>query len=224
MSDPQSFNRYAYVQNDPVNFVDPSGLLLAAPRPHIGTFTVDVFVSWSDQIWDSFDASFAGDFGWLSDGPGPGGTDDPGGGGGPQDRLPTHPPSRTANSSQQKQFNDCVKPHVAKYWQGFKRTAGKALLGTVGAAVGIAVFAGGQAAGFGVRAAAATLGRGVTGTRLFVALSEVAHGGTIGLVPALSGVYMVQGLSEMIENRRVAESAVADCARRFPNASHNALP
>lgn len=24
--DPQSFNRYAYVQNDPVNFVDPSGL------------------------------------------------------------------------------------------------------------------------------------------------------------------------------------------------------
>jgi RHS repeat-associated protein len=26
LSDPQSFNRYAYVQNDPVNFVDPSGL------------------------------------------------------------------------------------------------------------------------------------------------------------------------------------------------------
>jgi hypothetical protein len=27
LTDPQSFNRYAYVQNDPVNFVDPSGLL-----------------------------------------------------------------------------------------------------------------------------------------------------------------------------------------------------
>jgi RHS repeat-associated protein len=26
-TDPQSFNRYAYVQNDPVNFVDPSGLV-----------------------------------------------------------------------------------------------------------------------------------------------------------------------------------------------------
>lgn len=26
MTDPQSFNRYGYVQNDPVNFVDPSGL------------------------------------------------------------------------------------------------------------------------------------------------------------------------------------------------------
>jgi RHS repeat-associated protein len=30
-TNPQSFNRYAYVQNDPVNFVDPSGLNLAAP-------------------------------------------------------------------------------------------------------------------------------------------------------------------------------------------------
>ena len=30
LTDPQSFNRYAYVQNDPVNFVDPSGLQMAA--------------------------------------------------------------------------------------------------------------------------------------------------------------------------------------------------
>jgi hypothetical protein len=27
LADPQSFNRYSYVNNDPVNFVDPSGLL-----------------------------------------------------------------------------------------------------------------------------------------------------------------------------------------------------
>ena len=26
MTNPQSFNRYSYVQNDPVNFVDPLGL------------------------------------------------------------------------------------------------------------------------------------------------------------------------------------------------------
>jgi RHS repeat-associated protein len=31
MTDPQSFNRYSYVQNDPVNFVDPSGLNRVAP-------------------------------------------------------------------------------------------------------------------------------------------------------------------------------------------------
>ncbi|MCV5977641.1 hypothetical protein OFO29_35440, partial [Escherichia coli] len=28
LTDPQSFNRYAYVRNDPVNFVDPSGLMM----------------------------------------------------------------------------------------------------------------------------------------------------------------------------------------------------
>jgi len=32
MADPQSFNRYSYVQNDPVNFVDPSGLEGQPPR------------------------------------------------------------------------------------------------------------------------------------------------------------------------------------------------
>ena len=31
---------------------------------------------------------------------------------------------------------------------------------------------------------------------------------------------MMQGLGEMLENRRVAERAVADCASSFPNAVH----
>jgi len=37
MAEPQSFNRYSYVQNDPVNFVDPTGLVTydGAPDPHL---------------------------------------------------------------------------------------------------------------------------------------------------------------------------------------------
>ncbi|MDQ3684948.1 MAG: hypothetical protein M3430_05025, partial [Acidobacteriota bacterium] len=35
LADPQSFNRYSYVQNDPVNFVDPSGLeMIQYPESH----------------------------------------------------------------------------------------------------------------------------------------------------------------------------------------------
>jgi hypothetical protein len=34
LTDPQSLNRYAYTQNDPVNFVDPSGLNAEAPTPY----------------------------------------------------------------------------------------------------------------------------------------------------------------------------------------------
>lgn len=32
-ADPQSWNRYAYQENDPVNWVDPSGLFIVAPPP-----------------------------------------------------------------------------------------------------------------------------------------------------------------------------------------------
>ena len=33
LTNPQSFNRYAYVNNDPVNLVDPSGLNPDDPKP-----------------------------------------------------------------------------------------------------------------------------------------------------------------------------------------------
>jgi hypothetical protein len=54
LSDPQSLNRYNYVQNDPVNFVDPSGLNMSAPN----TITVGsgycFFISWVDDGVSTF--------------------------------------------------------------------------------------------------------------------------------------------------------------------------
>src|SRR5438128_1005998 len=41
VADPQSFNRYNYTQNDPVNFVDPTGLFTPlVPLPWTPTWTV----------------------------------------------------------------------------------------------------------------------------------------------------------------------------------------
>jgi RHS repeat-associated protein len=42
LTNPQSFNRYAFVNNDPVNFVDPSGL---DPDIDIGTFSAGDIVA-----------------------------------------------------------------------------------------------------------------------------------------------------------------------------------
>ncbi len=43
LTDPQSLNRYAYVQNDPVNFVDPSGLFMISPaQPEIDALELEL--------------------------------------------------------------------------------------------------------------------------------------------------------------------------------------
>jgi RHS repeat-associated protein len=61
VSDPQSFNRYTYVQNDPVNLVDPSGL-----APNIGYYYREADLGWgqvSGSYWgrpNPFDFSHNG--------------------------------------------------------------------------------------------------------------------------------------------------------------------
>jgi len=42
IADPQSFNRYSYVGNDPTNFIDPSGLLMI----EYYCYTIDTYWSY----------------------------------------------------------------------------------------------------------------------------------------------------------------------------------
>src|SRR5258707_1464215 len=67
ITDPQSFNRYTYAQNDPVNFVDPSGL--QDPNDPPGGWPADlVTTEWiytSAPYWTPGQADFGSEMGLL---------------------------------------------------------------------------------------------------------------------------------------------------------------
>jgi RHS repeat-associated protein len=93
-ADPQSFNRYAYTQNDPVNFVDPSGLLLGA------------FGSGGEgYCWfiSDIETHHLVEMHCMSIGGGPGGGDGDGGSGGGED------PQDAVTQIDEQKYNDCAK-------------------------------------------------------------------------------------------------------------------
>ncbi len=61
IGNPQSLNMFAYVQNNPIDFTDPIGLLMA--QPNIGRFIVTIQISWWERQWDSY---WGADNGWSS--------------------------------------------------------------------------------------------------------------------------------------------------------------
>jgi RHS repeat-associated protein len=87
LTNPQGWNRYSYVANDPVNFYDPAGL--HAQRPVVVTppITVTAWVSPLEMIMGTYGAEFGG-AGWgdIAGGPFqymPNGTGEEAGGGSP---------------------------------------------------------------------------------------------------------------------------------------------
>ncbi len=80
IGNPQSNNLYAYVQNMPTDFVDPSGLNLS--NPFIGNFSVTVSISWFERMWDNYWGADNGFTGGDTGRRGPPDLDPGGGGGG----------------------------------------------------------------------------------------------------------------------------------------------
>lgn len=124
-TNPQSFNRYAYVQNDPVNFIDPSGLLLGDLGLNHYTVTVTIGMEGISGgllqlMWNSL---FAGGSG------GGGGTGlDAGGGGGGHESGHTNPQNPVEG---QNKWNDCMNKHLSEEFPEGKPKP-------TGAAVGLA--------------------------------------------------------------------------------------
>ncbi len=50
LGNPQSFNRYSYVENQPTNFVDPSGLFIVAICSFVGTFIINFDTRWQQTV------------------------------------------------------------------------------------------------------------------------------------------------------------------------------
>src|SRR5205823_2872336 len=84
LGNPQSLNRYAYVQNDPVNLsdplgLDPGGIIGGLIAGNLGHWSVDVPISFGSPVDGGVIGGMIGDTGIVIE---TGGEPNPGGGGG----------------------------------------------------------------------------------------------------------------------------------------------
>jgi RHS repeat-associated protein len=176
LTDPQSLNRYSYVQNDPVNFVDPSGLNMETPhgssRPapsqhgngfwspgiHMTTVwklsqtssppTPDANDSWTVGPAVSFLLAFfvGGDIGTNT------GIDVGDGDGRRGVSPPVVSPHQEHNERQRQQerFDDCVRPALNQYRRTYINNTGKAVLAGLSIGVGLSALRGIRLGGVGL--------------------------------------------------------------------------
>jgi RHS repeat-associated protein len=156
IANPQSFNRYSYTQNDPVNFVDPSGLLLALDCSFLGTFVIndrhrDVYICRLYEIPDF------GSFGPIRREPNPRG-------GGPRRGRPqakpkvtTPTPPQKTQAQKQQDYNNCYTRELAPVMNELRVLMNRGLRNTIIAGVGgggitsvVKLMAGGIGISFGV--------------------------------------------------------------------------
>jgi RHS repeat-associated protein len=122
LSDPQSFNRYSYVENDPVNFVDPTGLDDCS-----GEFNATGGCTIGDGGPGGIDAGHlrfllealtrsAGSFGGGDVG-GDGDRGDGGGrrGGGASDQEPSKPSFQETRNPSKRSVDDCIDDAIRMY-------------------------------------------------------------------------------------------------------------
>jgi RHS repeat-associated protein len=109
---PQSNNLYAYVQNMPTDFVDPSGLLMRVACYWAGQ------VIYGDFRYDVYQCLIYYDGIGVGGGTTPHTIDTSGGGTGPGYTPPGNPPPSSPPGSNQKDYDDCVRAA----WRTFRRT------------------------------------------------------------------------------------------------------
>ena len=116
---PQSLNRYSYVENDPVSFVDPDGRLLAIPisivQSIVDWWASGTLGSVNVQADYSIDPWLWGGGGSLSGGIGPG----DGGSGGGQQRSDSRDPGFKIPKRPTPKLPYCVKKVLAPFFPGF---------------------------------------------------------------------------------------------------------
>jgi hypothetical protein len=214
--DPQSLNRYSYVQNDPANFVDPSGLLkeIVPVRPpddpggYLG--------------WGEGDGSDPGV--WSPPIPA---DPDPRPGGGPQrrieDKIRQHQYERR-KKEQQKKYDNCVKTAFSEFRKDYLKQGGEALAGSA------LVIAGGYlyfyglptevSSGIGLAAAQAFVREGELGE----ALHAMEAAGYVAIWPLSGGFALIaKAVGEGGESEQKLRKKLADCASQTPLADHEGV-